>query len=92
MLGFLDARQALCAGAKHLSGQGGLQGQTEGQDQEKAQTQEGGQQSDPVDAYPDVEMHGLRRRQSFKRVGDNRLRPALLPDSTTAAPGRPPGA
>ena len=91
-MGFLDARQALCAGAEQLSGQGGLQGRTEGQGQEKAQTQKGVQQSDAVNVYPDFEMHGLRRRQSFNHFGDDSLRPALLPDSTRAAPGRPPGA
>ena len=90
-MGFLHVRQGSCAGVDQLLGQEGLQGQPEGQNQEKAQTQEGVQQPDHLDAYPDFETHGLRRRQSFNYFGDNRLKPAVLPDSTRAAPGRPPG-
>ena len=81
-------QEASCAGAEQLLGQGGM---PEGQQQEKTQTQEGVQQLDPPDAYPDFEMHGLRQRQSFNHFEDERVRPAVLPDSTRAAPGRPPG-
>lgn len=90
-MSLLDARQASCAGAEQLLGQGGLQGQPEGQHQDKSQSQEGVQQLHPLDAHPDFGMHGLRRRQSFNHFGDERLRPVVLPDSTRAAPGRPPG-
>lgn len=88
---FLDARLASGAGVEQLSGQGEGQGQPEGQDQQQLLIQEGVQQPGPSDAYPDFETQGLRRRQSFNHFGDNRLRPGLLPDSTRAAPGRPPG-